>query len=749
MYFPQEGDLVPPWEQKLPETKEGRVTPPWSNVNLPRQFESTIGQTAQYCRRQEGRVPDPRHFEECNGKRPREGGAPYYEPLEGQTNLVYTAFLAHRVVTTLTKRDKVERVIEAEREELLASAGGGSGRRDPNAAAPRRFALTVLLGDLATAEHRRSLLDCAAVLARIADARSCVAGVVRVSCLACEDAARYSRAHGAGLLRCETQVALVYVGDEGALHCQTMAVEHKDTNKKLFFALRKTIAALFEDVQRDPPPALSCSLKVSSELITGAHERSMLEANDAFWSKLSTHKPMAPLGYKLEFKEQQTFLKIVPHCYGQNLAHEHVSFGMLLYKRGMQKQAANFVVEALQTERSNCPDAPPDHPLGLCYPQRADELEIGLHVLHVNCDLGASFKGEISAYGVLGVPGGQVCLHEGGMVPRLVFSLRPFCAAAMRGLFVFPCTEEQVNTQNEWTTVAQWDAVEYAVRKYWSHFLDDDACPEQPPKVTMNLAKETKALTEEELHLSRMVGLPLAGGHRVGDVHGAITRLGYDMPVLKSFLLWAMARAGPNASMAEALAKCVEIENVHRLDVEMLKENLTPSSPSPPPQPPQPLSPERRAPEPPHVLFPGRCEPVVAGRLLKAMGLVGGIGFRLELPMTGGRITAVVTVCQRALVVAEDRSAAAWGKENCAEMDQLTAIGEVARNLHQDGRRVFVMHVHDQVVDFDEFLQVDDRVEQHSVPLQDVIKASMDGSSLFLKYDEEAKKLFPLLKGGD
>ena len=741
MYFPKPGDLAPPpWEEKAPDPKKGRVTPPWSNVNLPQQVESTIGQTAQYCRKQTTQVPDPNGFAPGSGKRSRKFETPYLEPLEGQTNLVYMAYLAHRIVTVVTKSKQVEKLVDAEREELLASSGSyGSMRRDPDAAEPREYALTVLMSELTTAERRRSLLDCTAVLSRIG-AKPCAAGRVRISCLAGNDAAKYGRLHGFGTLRYEAQVVLVYVGEGGALHCQVQEIDFKETIKKQFYALRKSIAALFEEVQRDQPAELSSSIKVSSELITDGYERSMLEANGLFWDKLVTHTPMAPLGYKLDFNQQQTFLKIAPHCYGHNLAHEHVSFGMLLYKRGMQKEAADFVIGALETERSNCPDAPVDHPLGLRYPQRADELEIGFHVLHVNSDLGASLKGEISCYNLVGVPGGQVCLHKGGMVPRLVFSLRPFCAAAMKGLFVFPCTEDQVNTQNDWTTIAQWDAVEVGVRKYWSHMLDDDVRPQEPPKVTLSIARETKPLTKEERHLSRMVGLPLASGYSVGDVHAAVTQLGYEMPVLKSFLAWGMARAGPNASMAEALAKCVEIEELHKTDMEVLQSDLQPPEPPPPAQP---------APDPPQVLYPGRCELVVAGKLLKAMGLTGGIGFRLELPMTGGRITAIVTVCQRALRVVEDKSAAAWGKEHCAEMDQITAIGEVARHLVADEWRIFVMHVHDQVVDFDEFLQVDDRVEKHSVPLQDVIKASTEPTgSFFLKYDEEAKKLFPLVKGG-
>jgi len=745
MYFPDPTELMPLSVSRQNSVQgSGRATPPWSNVALPKQMESTIGQTAQCCRNQVTQVPDPHHFEltASSSKRSRKFETPYLEPLDGQTSLVYSAYLEHRVVTTLAKGNQVERLVDAEREELLASAGAGSGRRDPDAAAPRKYALTVLLSEHATIERRRGLLDSAAVLARLGEA-PCVAGCVRVACLAGDDAVKYGRMHGFGTLRYESQVALVYVGSEDALHCQVAEIEYKDSNKKLFIAMRKTIAVLFEEVGLDSPPQVTASLKVSSELITDAHDRAMLEANGLFWGKLATHTPLAPLDYKLAFQEQKMYVKIAPHCYGHNLAHEHVSFGMLMYKQGMEKHAAEFVVDALTTERGNVgTNAPHDHPIGLRYPQRADELEIGLHVLHINCDLGAQFKNEISCYGVLGVPGGQVCLHKGGLVPRLVFTLRPFVAAAMRGLFVFPCTEDQVNTQNECTMYAQWKAAELGVSKYFEHLQlgPGQEVPEEPPKITLNLSKDTKPLTEEERHLARMVGLPLAGGYRVGDVHASIVRLGHDMPVLKKFLAWAMARCGPNASMAEALAKCVEIEHVHAMDLELLKADMAPQEP-PPPAP--------SAPDPPHVLFPGRCEPVVAGRVLKAMGLVAGIGFRLEMPMTGGRITAIVTVCQRALGIPEDRSAAAWGKKNCAEMDQITAIGAVARNLHRDDRRIFAMYVREaHVVDFDEFLQVDDCVEQRPVPLQEVIKGSMDGASLFLKYDADAQKLFPLVKGG-
>ena len=167
MYFPQPGDLAPaPWEQKPPESGAGRVTPPWSNVNLPKQVESTIGQTAQYCRQQATHVPVPNGIAANGGKRSRKSETPYLEPLEGQTNLVYMAYLAHRVVTVLTRSQQVEKLVDAEREELLSSAGSGSMRRDPDAAEPRKYALTVLMSELTTSERRHSLLDCAAVLAR-------------------------------------------------------------------------------------------------------------------------------------------------------------------------------------------------------------------------------------------------------------------------------------------------------------------------------------------------------------------------------------------------------------------------------------------------------------------------------------------------------------------------------------------------------------------------------------------------------
>jgi hypothetical protein len=35
------------------------------------------------------------------------------------------------------------------------------------------------------------------------------------------------------------------------------------------------------------------------------------------------------------------------------------------------------------------------------------------------------------------------------------------------------------------------------------------------------------------------------------------------------------------------------------------------------------------------------------------------------------------------------------------------------------------------------------------VPLQDAIKGSMNDASLFLKYDVDAQKLFPLVRGGE
>ena len=735
------------------QNNSGRATPPWSNVNLPRQYESTIGQTAQFCRNQPTSIPENPFFAHNDGsKRAREDERPYLEPLEGQTALVYSAYLAHRVVTVPMTMKDVEALVEAEREELLTTHGAGRGMRDLDAAEPRQFALTLLVSELATPASKRGLLDSMALLARLGS-RPCAAGCVRLSALAHQQAQRYSIMQGAGALRYPQQLALVYVGDEGALHCEIMEIEYKDTNKKIFTALRKTVAALFEEVNRDPPPALSTSLKLSSELVTDAYVRTMAEANALFWEKLSTHTPMPPLDYKLSFQELQIFLKIAAHQFGNNLGHVHVFFGMLLYRVGMEREASDFVIDALTSERDLCPDAPMDHPLGLRYPHQSNELAIGLHVLQCTSDLGAQFKGEISAYGLIGVPGAQVCLHKGGLLPRLVFSLRPFCAEAMRGLFVFPCTQDQVDTVNEWTTRAQWDAAELGVRKYWEHFLDDS--PVVTPVIPAQLPQDVSQLSDEERALVRMVGAPLASGYKVGDVHGAIVRLNYDLPVLKSFLLWAMARCGPNASMGDALAKCVQIENEHKGDMELLKAQLEAQADEMASAKCDALLAERSAraaapspPPPARELHPGRCEPVVAGKLLKAMGLTGGVGFRLEMPMTGGRITAIVTVCQRALGVAEDKEAAAWGKRNCAEMDQITAIGAVARNLVAEEWRIFVMVVNGQVVDFDEFIQVDDRVERHSVPVQDAIKASLEPTgSFFLKYDEEAKKLFPLVKG--
>ena len=69
------------------------------------------------------------------------------------------------------------------------------------------------------------------------------------------------------------------------------------------------------------------------------------------------------------------------------------------------------------------------------------------------------------------------------------------------------------------------------------HFLDDPPLPS--PLVPMRLHKDVSEQSDEERALVRMVGVPLASGYKVGDVHGAIVGMNYDLPVLKSFLLWA------------------------------------------------------------------------------------------------------------------------------------------------------------------------------------------------------------------
>ena len=130
------------------------LTPPnhavW-DVTLPQQPCSTTAYTTQFHQSLHTQVPELEAFRDRSGKRPPTPEPSYVEPQHPQTILVYDAWLQQSVVTVARKRDDVKKILKGEAAELrcraLTDPLAAAARRDPDAADPREFALTLLIKD--------------------------------------------------------------------------------------------------------------------------------------------------------------------------------------------------------------------------------------------------------------------------------------------------------------------------------------------------------------------------------------------------------------------------------------------------------------------------------------------------------------------------------------------------------------------------------------------------------------------------
>jgi len=363
------------------------------------------------------------------GKRPPTPVPKYLEPLEAQTAIIYDGWLQQSVATVCHMREDIDRLLQGEEAELLAVAYRDR-ERDPDAAAPREFALTLLVKESNKCVFRGEQLDCMSFWAHCGGEER-AAKDVRFTVLADTDACKYGIKHGQGP-RCSTELALVYVNSAGELSMAKKELDYKDSGRKIFKMLRTTAGQLFESTKQTPPHSLFRSMEVSSETVQGGYRKSMQAANDAFWDKLSRHGESPCLqGQHLCFQHQCTFLKIADTDVlntPQGFTHERVCFGMLFYTRGMHQATHDFLVQAMGEERSKQPNAAPTCAFGLRYAdQTADELSLGLHVLRVSQER-VSLKGQISCFGLRASPGARVCMYANASMQSLVFDLAPFTA---------------------------------------------------------------------------------------------------------------------------------------------------------------------------------------------------------------------------------------------------------------------------------------------------------------------------------
>ena len=665
------------------------IPPPWANSHLHKQKFSQAAQAAQNCRNVLTQVPESGTFlndpARNNLKRAATPEKKYREPLDPQTALVYDAFLQLSVVNVPIKRFGVLRILKSEKAELLAATAAATGHADidPDAAPPRSCAVTLLIRDSSKCTHKATLLNCVAYLAHYGGAER-AAKDVRFSVLMDDDALAYGVNHGQGP-KDNVEIALVYATPDAVVTMAKIELPWKDSGRKLFKLFKMRTIQLFELVSINPPPSLMRVMDgVGSETVADAYVNSMQSANDDFWARLSTHSPSPSLDHKLDFhilENVGAFLKIVPTWVmdtPEGIAHPLVSFGILFYRKGMHEETKEFLVKARESQLARFePPPPPDWPIGLRYAdQDMTEKSLGLHVLQVTSDF-VSFKGEISCFGMVGSPGHRVCVYDGATMLRLVYSLLPFEIQHYNNNFVFPCTQDHVNTQNDSVTRAQWDATCAAVRKYWHcvYYMDPD---EEAPPSPFALSQSRAEPSEEDRALSQIVGTPsFYGAFRVGDVYEQISKpLQPPMPALSAFLVSACARLGPAASMSQALNECVRLREAHEAEIKSLHSELAQLQTAPPP-------PTLRA-----TAETGPYKYGIVSRIIAGMGLEKGVGYGLKMPMTGGRIKVIVSVLAAAKGLALSEGAidagsdAEWGKQNCGDMTAVEAIAAIGSRLY-------------------------------------------------------------------
>lgn len=656
----------------------GRSTPPWSNYLLPKQLHSLTTQAAQQCRNRTGQVPENEAFrnDTQNGKRPPTPVPKYREPIEPQTEIIYEGWLQQNVATVCRKRDDVERVLQCEEAELLA-AFDGDRERDPDAAAPRGFALTLLVRESKKCVFRGEHLDCMSFWAYCGgDERA--AKDVRFTVLADEDARKYGTKHGEAP-RCSTELALVYVNTAGQLSMAKKELEYKDTGRKIFKMLRATAGQLFESTKKMPPPSLFRSMEVGSATVEGGYRNSVQAANDAFWDKLSRHGESPCLqGQHLCFQHQCTFLKIadtdVLHT-PQGFAHERVCFGMLFYNKGMHQATYDFLVQAMGEERAKQPNAAPTCAFGLRYAdQTADELSLGLHVLRVSQER-VSLKGQISCFGLRTSPGARVCMYPNASMQGLVFDLAPFDRVTYNNWFVLPCTQDQVNTTRNDQVLAQWEAAELGVRKYMHCFRDEgDGDVTEDPCPFKILKCEVPPEAPEDQVLGRLVGTPLFfGAVRIGDVYAQLGDGGKElMPTLSTFLVSAIGRLGPDARMSTALGTWAGLIREYDTEAKKLRAEI------------QTL---RRGAAPVVNKPEGDTGPYkvsIINRLIAGMGRKRSGAYKLGTVNNATRIKSIVCAVAVSQSKEADAAEADWGTKHCDNMSNVEAIAAVGRRMTEE-----------------------------------------------------------------
>lgn len=658
----------------------------WDNPNVPTQ-EHSLTVSACNCCIWKGRGEDavPEHEAFCDRKRTREQPQKYKQPETPQTKILYEGFRQLLTVSLCFKEGDVDQLQASEAAELLASADPEKPR-DLDAAPPRAFALTLLVREHRLCVHRRTWLDCMAYWANCIgveegdDARA--AGDVRFTALADRDACKYGVKHG-GMPRETAELALAYVAADGQVTMVKAPLEYKDTGRKMFWALRKTAALLFEHAEQTAPRTLFRSMRVSSDDVENAFWKTWQHANDMFWDTVIHFEPLPPLhGDLLEFAE--VFVKIGKDEHvksGQAWAHEAVDFGMLCYKEGMVDAMTEFLFKVRGEELSQ--GAPESAACLRPADRDSDELSLNLHILRVSHQL-VSFKGLVSCFGARNAPGSPLApWHKDLSWPGVRFDLTPFTRETYNWVYVLACKMEKTHTARDDQTRAQFELTALGAKRYLECFGVHNR-QEEAEELFRSLKRPCQVRAgpqPEDAVLANLVGDPFfSGAFRIGDVHNELhqnTRV--QMPALSAFLVSAMGQLGPDAAMSSALATWAELRRGRdeevaalRAEIATLKSAAPPVVEAPPPD-------------------TGPYKLGIVKRMIVAMGRERKTCYKLGPLDNAARSKVIVKVLALSKGIAPDLARAEWGCDNCEGMGDVEAIAAIG---HQLGYPLLVARTH-------------------------------------------------------
>ena len=640
-------------QQAQAQARPLKVVPLWSNLDLPPQGYSTVAHAAHILQRVPAPVPE--NWDLAPTKRRRQHNqAAHRLPRETSTRAFYEAFAALSLVSALPNLSDVKPFVAAELAELRAAAGLPEGPAASGlAAAPRGLVLTVLISNTSLCTDRTFLLDAMALLAHRSEWPSHsgrAAREVRMAVLTNEQAIHYVEKTGNHVLGGKggkhAELVFAHVAGDGARKARYTSLEHGGSATRALEVLVVAIAKLFKKAKVPLPPSLAAACSATdpdagaagganADALDEAYAKAHLAVNGEFWDRVCRVEAAPKLEFQLRFgegPEEQTFVKLAPREL-QHLNDPGVHFGMLMFREGADSQKSNYVLDAMMQERQGKPQ---HAPIGLRPPVMAWEREAEPHILSVSAS-SVSFRGDLCCYTTRGVPGEMMAPFDNASMPCLHYALAAYTDEYAARTFVLPCTQDQIDEDYDLHCRAQWQAAKEGFYKYSClcgvddepRGAEEDGEAKAPQSAPFEVKQLKGVASIEEGALAAMIGIPLGSAFRLGEVNDVVARSKQELKAIRAFLEASMRRLGRNASIADALRACVDVEADRAAlaeQVDRLRDDLRGARAAAPPAATVEIAP---------------CSAAVAEMCLVGMGLVSVYSMAIPSPMTTGKIVGI------------------------------------------------------------------------------------------------------------